>query len=316
MEFAHESVLLEEAVEALLPRPGGVYVDATLGGGGHTERILERSAPDGAVIAFDQDATAIAHAGPLKRRYGSRLTLVHANFAEMEERLHSLGAGPVDGVLFDLGVSSPQFDVPERGFSYWHEGPLDMRMDQDRPTTAREVVNTWDEDALRRILWEYGEERFAAAIARAIVRARSHKPIETTTELAEIVKEAIPAPARRSGPHPARRTFQALRIAVNDELGALERGLEAAFRVLKPGGRLSVITFHSLEDRVVKRRFQDWAQGCTCPPEFPVCQCGRTPQGRMVPRKPVTPSDEELKRNPRARSAKLRAFEKLDDGER
>jgi len=316
LEFAHETVLLEEAVEALRPQPGGVYVDATLGGGGHTARLLERSAPDGAVIAFDQDETAIAHAEPLKRQYPGRLTLVKANFAEMEERLRALGVTAVDGVLFDLGVSSPQFDLPERGFSYWHEGPLDMRMDRHQPLTAREIVNEWDERELARIIREYGEERFAASIARAIARARSKKPIETTTELAEIVKSAIPAAARRSGPHPARRTFQAIRIAVNDELGALERGMEAAFRALKPGGRLSVITFHSLEDRAVKRLFQTWAQGCICPPEFPVCQCGRKPLGRMVSRKPVTPSSEELERNPRARSAKLRAFEKLDHGER
>jgi len=316
LEFAHETVLLEEAVEALRPQPGGVYVDATLGGGGHTARLLERSAPDGAVIAFDQDETAIAHAEPLKRQYPGRLTLVKANFAEMEERLRALGVTAVDGVLFDLGVSSPQFDLPERGFSYWHEGPLDMRMDRHQPLTAREIVNEWDERELARIIREYGEERFAASIARAIARARSKKPIETTTELAEIVKSAIPAAARRSGPHPARRTFQAIRIAVNDELGALERGVEAAFRALKPGGRLSVITFHSLEDRAVKRLFQTWAQGCICPPEFPVCQCGRKPWGRMVSRKPVTPSSEELERNPRARSAKLRAFEKLDHGER
>lgn len=316
MEFAHETVLLEEAVEALRPRPGGVYVDATLGGGGHTARLLERSAPGGAVIAFDQDETAIAHAEPLKRQYPGRLTLVKANFAEMEERLRALGVTAVDGVLFDLGVSSPQFDLPERGFSYWHEGPLDMRMDRHQPLTAREIVNEWDEQELARIIREYGEERFATAIARAIARARSKKPIETTTELAEIVKSAIPAAARRSGPHPARRTFQAIRIAVNDELGALERGMEAAFRALRPGGRLSVITFHSLEDRAVKRLFQTWAQGCICPPEFPVCQCGRKPLGRMVSRKPVTPSSEELERNPRARSAKLRAFEKLDHGER
>ena len=316
MEFAHETVLLEEAVEALRPQPGGVYVDATLGGGGHTVRLLERSAPDGAVIAFDQDETAIAHAEPLKRQYPGRLTLVKANFAEMEERLRALGVTAVEGVLFDLGVSSPQFDLPERGFSYWHEGPLDMRMDRHQPLTAREIVNEWDEQELARIIREYGEERFATAIARAITRARSKKLIETTTELAEIVKSAIPAAARRSGPHPARRTFQAIRIAVNDELGALERGMEAAFRALKPGGRLSVITFHSLEDRAVKRLFQTWAQGCICPPEFPVCQCGRKPWGRMVSRKPVTPSSEELERNPRARSAKLRAFEKLDHGER
>ncbi len=312
----HETVLLEEAVDVLLPRSGGVYVDATLGGGGHTARLLERSAPDGVVIAFDQDESAIAHAEPLKQRYPDRLTLVKSNFAQMEERLRALGVTAVDGVLFDLGVSSPQFDLPERGFSYWHEGPLDMRMDRRQPLTARDIVNEWDERELARILRDYGEERFAAAIARAVVRARSRKPIETTTELAEIVRAAIPAAARRSGPHPARRTFQAIRMAVNDELGALERGLEAAFRALRPGGRLSVITFHSLEDRAVKRMFQTWAQGCICPPEFPVCQCGRRPLGRMVSRKPVTPSSEELERNPRARSAKMRAFEKLDHGER
>ncbi|GLV13676.1 ribosomal RNA small subunit methyltransferase H [Alicyclobacillus hesperidum] len=311
VDFRHETVLLTATVDALAPRSGGVYVDATLGGGGHTRLLLERSHPGGRVIAMDQDETAIRNAATLVAAYPERLMLVHANFAEMAERLPSLGVTEIDGAMFDLGVSSPQFDVPERGFSYWHEGPLDMRMDQTAKLTAADIVNTWTQAELARIFRDYGEERFARAIAERIVEARSNRPIVTTTELAEIVKFAIPAPARRKGPHPARRTFQAIRIAVNDELGVLERGLAGAFSLLRTGGRLAVISFHSLEDRIVKQVFKELATGCICPPELPVCQCGRQPKGRLVTRKPVSPDDVEVQENARARSAKLRVIEKL-----
>ncbi|KRW92428.1 16S rRNA (cytosine(1402)-N(4))-methyltransferase RsmH [Alicyclobacillus hesperidum] len=311
MEFRHETVLLTATVDALAPRSGGVYVDATLGGGGHTRLLLERSHPGGRVIAMDQDEIAIRNAATLVAAYPKRLMLVHANFAEMAERLPGLGVTEIDGAMFDLGVSSPQFDVPERGFSYWHEGPLDMRMDQTAKLTAADIVNSWTQAELTRIFRDYGEERFARAIAQRIVEARSNRPIVTTTELAEIVKAAIPAPARRKGPHPARRTFQAIRIAVNDELGVLERGLAGAFSLLRTGGRLAVISFHSLEDRIVKQLFKELATGCICPPELPVCQCGRQPKGRLVTRKPVSPDDVEVQENARARSAKLRVIEKL-----
>ncbi|GMA58774.1 ribosomal RNA small subunit methyltransferase H [Alicyclobacillus sacchari] len=279
--------------------------------GGHTRLLLERSSPGGRVIAMDQDETAIRNAAALVADYPGRLTLLQANFADIAERLPNLGVTEIDGAMFDLGVSSPQFDVPERGFSYWHEGPLDMRMDRTAELTAEDVVNHWTQAELARILREYGEERFAGAIARRIVEARSVRPIATTTELAEIVKAAIPAPARRKGPHPARRTFQAIRIAVNDELGVLERGLKGAFSLLRAGGRLAVISFHSLEDRIVKQMFKELATGCICPPELPVCQCGREPKGRLVTRKPVAPADVEVHENARARSAKLRVIEKL-----
>ncbi|GLG01123.1 ribosomal RNA small subunit methyltransferase H [Alicyclobacillus hesperidum subsp. aegles] len=311
VEFRHETVLLTATVDALAPRSGGVYVDATLGGGGHTRLLLERSHPGGRVIAMDQDEIAIRNAATLVAAYPKRLMLVHANFAEMAERLPGLGVTEIDGAMFDLGVSSPQFDVPERGFSYWHEGPLDMRMDQTAKLTAADIVNSWTQAELTRIFRDYGEERFARAIAQRIVEARSNRPIVTTTELAEIVKAAIPAPARRKGPHPARRTFQAIRIAVNDELGVLERGLAGAFSLLRTGGRLAVISFHSLEDRIVKQLFKELATGCICPPELPVCQCGRQPKGRLVTRKPVSPDDVEVQENARARSAKLRVIEKL-----
>nr|WP_074950248.1 16S rRNA (cytosine(1402)-N(4))-methyltransferase RsmH [Alicyclobacillus macrosporangiidus] len=309
--FVHVSVLLEETVDGLAPRGGGRYVDCTLGGGGHAQRILDASAPSGRLLALDQDETAIAHAGERLRPYGDRVILVRENFRYVRRCVEEARFGLVDGVVFDLGVSSPQFDEAERGFSYRWDAVLDMRMDRRQALTAADLVNGASEEELARIFFEYGEEKFSRRVARAIVRRRETGRIETTGELAELVREAIPAPARRSGPHPARRVFQALRIAVNDELGALQEGLEGAFSVLAPGGRLAVITFHSLEDRLVKRRFAEWCQGCVCPPDFPVCTCGRTAEARLVTRKPIVPSEAEVAGNPRARSAKLRILERL-----
>ena len=310
-EFVHDSVLLEETVSALVPRDGGKYVDCTLGGAGHSRRILEVSSPGGRLLALDQDEVALAFAQEQLQDFADRVTLVHANFRNVRDVVEAQGVHPVDGVLFDLGVSSPQFDVAERGFSYRQDGPLDMRMDRTRPLTAFDIVNGWSEAELMKIFFEYGEEKFSKAIARRIVSRRTESPIATTVELAEIVKTAIPAPARRSGPHPARRVFQALRIAVNDEMGALEEALDGAFAVLGSAGRLAVITFHSLEDRIVKHRFVDWSTGCTCPRDFPVCQCHHTERARRISRKPLVAGEGELHSNPRSRSAKLRVIEKL-----
>jgi 16S rRNA (cytosine1402-N4)-methyltransferase len=309
--FAHTTVLLDETVDAVLPRDGGRYIDCTLGGAGHSERLLEKSSPGGEVLAFDQDQSAIDHAKRRLAQYRNRVHFAHCNFRYIEQEATARGFAPADGILFDLGVSSPQFDEGERGFSYRFDAPLDMRMDVRQERTAADLVNHLSEQELAHIFFEYGEEKFSRAIARAIVRTRADGPIQTTGELAEIVKAAIPAAARRHGPHPARRVFQALRIAVNDELAALEEALHGAFRVLKSGGRLAVISFHSLEDRIVKQTFQEWAKGCTCPPDFPVCRCGNQPKARLVTKKPVLPSARELENNPRSRSAKLRVLEKL-----
>ena len=310
MQFEHETVLLTELVDSVLPKSGGVYMDCTVGGGGHTKLLLDKSAPAGLVIGFDQDNTALEFTRRKFADYGERVTLVHANFREIRRVAASLQVEAVDGIVFDLGVSSPQFDVAERGFSYRADAPLDMRMDQTVSKTAADVVNELDEAELAKIFFEYGEERFSRAIARALVRERAKARIETTERLAEIVKLSIPAAARRSGPHPARRVFQALRIEVNDELGALDEALDGAFEILAPGGRIGVITFHSLEDRIVKRRFAKWCKGCTCPPEFPVCVCGKEPLADLVTRKAITPGEVELSRNQRSRSAKLRVVQK------
>lgn len=309
--FSHTTVLLNETIALVAPHAGGLYIDCTLGGGGHSERLLEASAPDGRVLGVDQDPAALEHATQRLARFGARFTAVRGNFRRIGELAPAHGFAAVDGIIFDLGVSSPQLDEAERGFSYRHDAPLDMRMDPSITVTARDLIHQLDEEALADILYRYGEERFSRRIARAIVERRRQRLIETTGQLAELVKSAIPAPARRSGPHPARRTFQALRIAVNDELGALEEALLGAFRLLKSGGRMAVITFHSLEDRIVKSTFSDWAKGCICPPDFPECRCGRTPQARLLVKKPVTAGEAELATNPRARSAKLRAVEKL-----
>ncbi|HCS34974.1 MAG TPA: 16S rRNA (cytosine(1402)-N(4))-methyltransferase [Clostridiales bacterium] len=311
MEFQHKSVLLQECIDALNIRPDGIYLDGTLGGAGHSSQIARRLTEGGRLIGVDRDRTALAAAKERLAPYADRVTLVHSNFAEIDAILDSLGIPAVDGMLFDLGVSSPQLDDASRGFSYMADAPLDMRMDKDDALTAGAVVNTWPQGELRRILYDYGEERYAPQIAAAICRAREKAPIETTLELVDIIRSAMPAQALREKQHPAKRSFQAIRIAVNDELGAVSRMMQAAVGRLNPGGRLAVITFHSLEDRIVKSEMQQAARGCTCPPEFPVCVCGKKPLVKLVTRKPIVSSPAELEENPRARSAKLRVAEKL-----
>ena len=311
MEFQHKSVLLQECIDALNIRPDGIYLDGTLGGAGHSSQIARRLTEGGRLIGVDRDRTALAAAKERLAPYADRVTLVHSNFAEIDAILDSLGIPAVDGMLFDLGVSSPQLDDASRGFSYMADAPLDMRMDKDDALTAGEVVNTWPQGELRRILYDYGEERYAPQIAAAICRAREKAPIETTLELVDIIRSAMPAQALREKQHPAKRSFQAIRIAVNDELGELPPMLRAAADHLNPGGRLAVISFHSLEDRIVKKTMQELATGCTCPPEFPVCVCGKKPKLRLVSRKPIVSGEEELAHNPRARSAKLRVAEKV-----
>ena len=307
MEYTHKPVLRDECIEALAVRPDGVYVDGTLGRAGHSREIAKRLTT-GRLICVDRDQAAIKAAQERLAPWRDRVRLVHSNFSELGSVLaEEAGA---DGMLFDLGVSSPQLDDPARGFSYMHDAPLDMRMDQSAPLTAREVVNAWSLEELRRILYEFGEERYAPAIARAIVKRREARPIETTLELVEVIKSAMPPAALREKQHPAKRSFQAVRIAVNGELDALPPMLRAAADKLLPGGRLAVITFHSLEDRIVKRTLRELAQGCTCPPGFPVCVCGKKPVVRLG--KPITPSAAEIAENPRARSARLRTAEKLD----
>lgn len=307
MEFSHVSVLLYEAVDGLNIRPDGIYIDGTAGGGGHSAEILSRLT-SGRLYSIDQDPDAIA---TVTERFkdDDRSTILQGNFGDMKALLNDVGVYAADGVLLDIGVSSHQLDDGSRGFSYHEDAPLDMRMSQSGETAA-DLVNTLDVGELSRIISLYGEEKYAFSIAKGIVRAREIKPIETTLELAEIVKENVPQKVRRDG-HPARKTFQALRIAVNHELDVLESGLQGAFELLSQGGRLSVITFHSLEDRIVKQFMRDKAQGCTCPKDFPVCVCGNKPKVKIITRKPILPSDEELERNPRARSAKLRVCEKL-----
>ncbi len=309
MEYLHKPVLLEESIEALNIRPDGIYVDGTLGRAGHSKEIAQRLTT-GRLICIDRDGAAIDAAKERLAPWLDRVTLVRGNFSELAEILKSCGVSAADGLLFDLGVSSPQLDDAARGFSYMHDAPLDMRMDASAYLTARRVVNEWSEDELRRILYDYGEERYAPAIARAIVRARGDRPVETTLELVELIKSAMPSKALREKQHPAKRSFQAVRIAVNGELDALEPMAEAAAEVLAPGGRLAVITFHSLEDRMIKRALLAQARGCTCPPEFPVCVCGNKPKLKILTRKPIVPDEEELAENPRARSAKLRVAEK------
>ena len=308
MEFSHKPVLFAETVEALQIKPNGVYVDGTAGGGGHSAAIAARLSESGRLICIDQDPDAIA---VLQERIGGlpQVTIVQENFARIDSVLSSLEIPGADGILIDLGVSSHQLDTPERGFSFHTDAPLDMRMSQQGPTAA-ELINTLDERSLTRILSEYGEERYARSIARNIVRTREKEPMKTTLQLAELVKASMPAAARRESGHPARRTFQALRIVVNGELDMLSAGLDAMFERLNPGGRLAAITFHSLEDRMVKQRFASWCEGCVCPPDFPVCVCGRTPRARL-PFKVKGPSAQELEANPRSRSAKLRAVEKF-----
>ncbi len=309
-EFHHVSVLLEECIQGLAIKPDGIYVDGTLGGAGHSSRIAAELTT-GRLIGIDRDNVALEAAAERLRPFEDRVTLVHANFCDMDQALQGLGIDKVDGILLDLGVSSPQLDDGQRGFSYMTDAPLDMRMNGEDTRDARQIVNTWSYEELKRILYDYGEERFAPRIAAAICRRREQAPIETTLELVDVIKSAMPASALREKQHPAKRSFQAIRIAVNDELGAVETVMKKAVPLLNPGGRLAVITFHSLEDRIVKNAMAEAAKGCTCPPSFPVCVCGKKPQVRIVTRKPIVSGEEELERNPRARSAKLRICEKL-----
>lgn len=312
--FQHHPVLLEQAINGLNICPHGTYVDCTVGGAGHSEQIARRLSREGRLIGIDQDEEALAAARERLRHAACHIDLVKRNFRDLTSVLDELHLAEVNGVLFDIGVSSHQLDREKRGFSYNQEAPLDMRMDADNPLTAYEIVNEWSEEDMIQALWQYGEERFSRRIVQAIMRHREIKLIETTTELADIVKNAIPAAARRRGPHPARRTFQALRIVVNDELKALEEGLEAAIRRTASGGRICVMTFHSLEDRIVKVRFREASQRCTCPPDFPVCRCEHEHLLNIVNRKPIVPSEDEIAANPRARSAKLRIAEKVKEG--
>ncbi|TRZ38823.1 16S rRNA (cytosine(1402)-N(4))-methyltransferase [Niallia circulans] len=309
--FKHTTVLLNEAVDGLNIQPDGIYVDCTLGGAGHSELILSKLSDKGRLIAFDQDETAIMNAEKKLERYKDKLTIVKSNFSNLKEEIHNLGITNVDGVLYDLGVSSPQLDTPERGFSYHHDAPLDMRMDSDADISAYEVVNNWKYEDLVRIFFRYGEEKFSKQIARKIEAARETKPVETTGELVELIKDAIPAPARRKGGHPAKRVFQAIRIAVNDELGVFEDSIGQAISLLNQGGRISVITFHSLEDRICKAAFKKASDLPDLPPGLPIIPAEFQPELKLVTRKPIVPSDEELEENNRARSAKLRIAEKL-----
>ena len=308
-EFHHVSVLLDECLEGLNIKPEGIYVDGTLGGAGHSSQIAKRLTT-GRLIGIDRDPVALKAAGERLAPFGDRVTLVHSNFCEIAQVLKDLNIEGVDGILLDLGVSSPQLDDGSRGFSYMADAPLDMRMNSEDALSAYEIVNTWSFEELKRILYDYGEERYAPRIASAICSRRETKPIETTLELVDVIRGAMPAVALREKQHPAKRSFQAIRIAVNDELGSVEKVMKDAIPCLKPGGRLAVITFHSLEDRIVKNAMAEAAKGCTCPPSFPVCVCGKKPLVQLVTRKPIVSGDEELERNPRARSAKLRVCEK------
>lgn len=308
MEFHHKPVLFQETIDSLNIRPDGLYIDGTMGGGGHSEAILRRLTT-GTLLSIDQDPDAIKAAGERLKPYPNS-HIVQGNFCRMDELARRQGMDMVDGILLDIGVSSYQLDAPERGFSYHNDAPLDMRMSREG-VSARDLVNTLSQKELASIIFRYGEDKNANRIAGGICRAREETPIETTGQLAEIIKTSVPAAVRREQGHPARKTFQALRIAVNGELDRLQEGLAAGFSILKPGGRFAVITFHSLEDRIVKQQMNDWCQGCICPKDFPVCVCGRKPQGKLLYKRGLTPSPEELEENPRARSARLRVIEKL-----
>ena len=310
MEFRHKSVLLEESIEALHIRPDGIYVDGTLGGGGHSYEICRRLSDRGRLIGIDQDAAAIAAATKRLEEFKDRVTIVRSNYCDMKKELGKLGITSVDGVILDLGVSSYQLDEAERGFTYREDAPLDMRMDQRQTLSAKEVVNDYSEMELYHIIRDYGEERFAKNIAKHIVSARKEKQLETTGELIHVIKAAIPAKARATGGHPAKRTFQAIRIEVNRELYVLDHSLGDMIDLLNDKGRICVITFHSLEDRIVKNKFRESENPCTCPKEFPVCICGKKPKGRVITRKPIVPSEEELEENTRSKSSKLRVLER------
>ncbi len=310
MEYTHKPVLLRQCLDGLDIKPGGVYVDGTLGRAGHSREIAARLTT-GRLICIDRDQAALDAAPGRLEGHMDKVTLIHGTFGNIASILDKLDIPAVDGMLFDLGVSSPQLDDGSRGFSYLQDAPLDMRMDQSAALTARDVVNGWSQEELKRILWQYGEERYSGLIAAAIVRTRDKTPIETTGQLVEIIRAAMPGKAQREKQHPAKRSFQAIRIAVNDELGEVERMLDTVLPKLNRGGRLAVISFHSLEDRLVKTAYAGWAKGCTCPPDFPVCVCGKTPKVKLVGKKPIVADEEELNDNPRARSAKLRVAEKL-----
>ena len=310
LNFSHRPVMLDECIENLAIKPDGVYIDGTAGGGGHSFAIASRLTT-GKLIAIDQDESAIAAAGARLAPLGDRTTVVRNNFKNISQVCSELGIEGIDGLLLDLGVSSYQLDTPERGFSYQADAPLDMRMDKRNPLSAYEVVNTYPQDELRRILFEYGEERFAPRIAATICRAREEAPIQTTGELVELIKKAMPATARDGGHHPAKRSFQAIRIEVNAELDVIAPAIRSAVNLLRPGGRIVIITFHSLEDRIVKQTFADLTGGCTCPKNFPVCVCGNRPQVKIITRKPILPTAAELEENRRSHSAKVRVAEKL-----
>ena len=311
MEFKHTSVLLDETIQALNIKPGGIYLDGTLGGGGHAYEVCKRLNENGCFYGIDQDASAIEAATKRLEKFGDKVTIFRNNYCNAKALLQEKGIAGVDGILLDLGVSSYQLDTVERGFTYKYDTPLDMRMDQRQKLTARDIVNDYDESSLYRMIKDYGEDQFAKNIAKHIVQARSVKPIETTFELNAIIKAAIPAKMRAVGGHPSKRTFQAIRIECNHELDVLKDSLEDLVNLLNPPGRLCVITFHSLEDRIVKNFFRTMENPCTCPPEFPVCVCGKIPYGKAVPRKPVLPSQKELEANSRSKSAKLRTFERI-----
>ncbi len=311
MEFSHKSVLLDECLTGLDIKPDGIYIDGTAGGGGHSYEIAARLTSGGKLYALDRDKEAVEAATERLKPFSDRATVINANFSEITSVVKDLNLPHLDGILMDIGVSSYQLDNPDRGFSYNHDAPLDMRMSREQETSAATVVNEYTEFDLADIIWKYGEERWAKRIAQFIVEERSIKPIETTFELNEIIKKAVPAGARRDGPHPSKRTFQAIRIAVNNELGELETALNDGIDLLSKGGRFAVITFHSLEDRIVKNIFAERVKGCICPPEMPVCVCGKKPELKLVNRKPIVASKEELEDNPRSRSAKLRVAEKI-----
>ncbi len=310
MEFKHTSVLLNETIEGLNIKPDGIYVDGTLGGGGHSFEVCKRLGAKGSIIGIDQDAAAIKAAGDRLKDFGEKVTIVRSNYCEMKSRLHELGIDKVDGIILDLGVSSYQLDTAERGFSYREDAPLDMRMDTRQSMTARDIVNDYSERDLYRVIRDYGEDKFAKNIAKHIVIARAKEPIETTGQLTEIIRAAIPMKYQKKSGHPAKRTFQAIRIELNRELEVLRDSLDDMIELLNPGGRLCIITFHSLEDRIVKSAFKKNEHPCTCPPDFPVCVCGKVSKGSIITRKPILPSEEELEYNSRSKSAKLRIFER------
>ena len=312
MEFNHYSVLLNETIENLNIKPDGIYVDGTLGGGGHAYQVASRLSEKGRLIGIDQDADAIAAAGERLKEFGDKIAIIRSNYANMKEELHRIGVEKVDGIVLDLGVSSFQLDTPERGFTYRDESaPLDMRMDDRQSLTAKDIVNGYSEMELYRIIRDYGEDKFAKNIAKHIVQERAKKPIETTGELTEIIRASIPMKVQMTGGHPAKRTFQAIRIELNKELEVLQDNLDDMIDLLNPGGRICIITFHSLEDRIVKTNFKRNENPCTCPSDFPVCVCGKKSKGKVVTRKPILPSEEELEVNSRSKSAKLRVFERV-----